>query len=195
MVNSVIDNKGFYISRYEISQKDNITAQSKRGQNPWVNISQLDAITASSNMNTSINSHLIYGIEWDSILTWLLDSSAKIGADTVGENLQTITLNDIQNDSRNFGNYLDSKGGAESNSSITQTTGKNEYWKVNNIYDLAGNVWEWTQEKFSINSYCTSRGGCYMSYGDEYMIAHRYGAPETSYYEHERISYRILFII
>ena len=74
MVSSVSSNKGFYISRYEASQKDSLTAQSKRGQNPWVNISQTTAITASSNMNAEINSHLVYGIEWDSVLQWALDS-------------------------------------------------------------------------------------------------------------------------
>ena len=63
MVNSVKRNKGFYISRYEAIQKDNTTAQSKRGQNPWVEVLQATAITASGNMNTSINSHLMYGVE------------------------------------------------------------------------------------------------------------------------------------
>ena len=29
---------------------------------------------------------------------------------------------------------------------VTQTSGKNEAWQANNIYDLAGNYEEWTQE-------------------------------------------------
>ena len=94
MVDSVKLNKGFYISRYEASQKDITTAQSKRGQNPWTSVDQTTAKAASTNMNTRINSHLIYGIEWDSILQWLLDSGAKIGAETSG-NTKTITIDDI----------------------------------------------------------------------------------------------------
>ena len=137
MQSSVSINKGFYISRYEASQKNSTTAQSKRGQEPWVDILQNTAITVSTNMNTSINSHLIYGIEWDSVLNWLLDSGAKIGGDTIGEPLQTITIDDIQSDSRSWGNHLDSIGGAETNAGgSAKSGGTNEYWKVNNIYDL-----------------------------------------------------------
>ena len=63
MIDSVSTNKGFYMSRYEASKKDAKMAQSKRNQQSCVNISQIDAIELSSNMNTNINSHLIYGIE------------------------------------------------------------------------------------------------------------------------------------
>lgn len=125
MVSSVSRNKGFYISRYEASKKNSTTAQSKRGKNPWIGIVQPDAIVASSNMKASINSHLVYGIEWDSILNWLLDSNATIGAETSGQT-RTITLNDIQSDSRSWGNYDDSVGGAEANSGNRSRTRRNK---------------------------------------------------------------------
>ena len=123
MIDSVSTNKGFYISRYEASKKDIITAQSKREQSPWVNVSQLDAITASSNMKTSINSHLIYGIEWDSVLQWLLDSQAKIGAEVSGDT-KIITIDDVQSDSKSWGNYRNATGNASTNSGTIQTVGK-----------------------------------------------------------------------
>ena len=167
MLDSVRNNKGFYISRYEASMEDETTAQSKRGQEPWVSVSQTEAKTASSNMKTEMNSHLIYGVEWDSILQWLLDSQAKIGADTVGEPLQTIAIEDIQSDSRSWGNYNNSVGGAEENSGgPAKAGGINEYWKVNNIYDLAGNVYEWTQENYSTGTARAFRGGAYNNGGD-----------------------------
>ena len=56
----------------------------------------------------------------------------------------------IQSDSRSWGNYGDSVGGASIKSSEKQPSATNEYWKVNNIYDLAGNIEEWTQENYSI---------------------------------------------
>ena len=143
--------------RLYTSEKDNITAQNKRNQNPWVNITQTEAITASSNMNESINSHLIYGIEWDSILKWLLDSEAIIGVET-GET-KIITQDDIQKYSNSWGNYSDSVGGAAANSGSIKASGTNEYWKSNNIYDLSGNIWEWTQEKYSTGNIYVSRGG------------------------------------
>ena len=178
MVDSVNINKGFYISRYEASQKDSTTAQSKRGQNPWVNVSQTTSITASSNMKASINSHLVYGIEWDSILNWLLDSGATIGAETSGT--KTITENDVQSDSRSWGNYLNSLGGAAANAGYSpETGGTNEYWKVNNIYDLAGNVREWTQEKNSTGTLRAHRGGSFFYGGDENPAAYRFYYVES----------------
>ena len=124
MKNSVNINKGFYISRYEASQKDSSTVQSKRGQDPWVYVSYTEAVTASSNMKTSINSHLIYGIEWDSVLQWLLNSGAIIGAETSGTRI--ITENDIQKDSSSWGNYNNSIGGAEANSGNRCKTRRNK---------------------------------------------------------------------
>ncbi len=164
MVDSVSLNKGFYIGRYEASKKDSVTAQSKRGQNPWVSVSQTTSITASSNMKESLNSHLVYGVEWDSVLQWALDSQAIIGSES-GET-KIITEDDVQSDSRSWGNYSNSTGGAAANSgSSAKVGGTNEYWKVNNIYDLAGNVWEWTQEKYSTGTVLAYRGGAYSNYG------------------------------
>ena len=179
MLNSVSINKGFYISRYEASQKNSMIAQSKRGQNPWVDVSQTTSITASKNMNTSINSHLIYGIEWDSILMWVLDTKAAIGADTSG--IKTITIDDIQTNSSSWGNYRDSVGEAATNSGNLQIGGCNEYWKVNNIYDLAGNVREWTQEKYTDsdnNVTYAIRGGNFDYKGNYYTVVLRNPVPE-----------------
>ena len=179
MVSSVSRNKGFYISRYEASKKDSVTAQSKRGQNPWVSVSQTTSITASSNMKESLNSHLVYGVEWDSVLQWALDSQAIIGSES-GET-KTITEDDIQKDSRSWGNYKNSTGGAAANSgSSAKVGGTNEYWKVNNIYDIAGNASEWTQEKFSTDTRRASRGGnCYLD-GGIYPAAYRYNYYESN---------------
>ena len=177
MIDSVNTNKGFYVSRYEASQKDSTTAQSKRGQDPWKYVSQKTAKTASSNINTSINSHLIYGVEWDSVLTWLLDSSATIGNDIGGT--KTITISDIQSDSRSWGNYSNAVGGAEANSGSRKPSGTNEYWKVNNIYDLAGNLYEWTQENYSTGTDRAYRGGDYNNDWDNSPAAYRYSYEEV----------------
>ena len=186
MVSSVSRNKGFYISRYEASQKDSETAQSKRGQNPWTSVSQTTSITASSNMNESINSHLVYGLEWDSVLQWALDSQAIIGSETTGET-KTITEDDVQKDSRSWGNYGNSTGGAETNSGSEQPGGTNEYWKVNNIYDLAGNVWEWTQEKYSTGTSRAFRGSYYNSIEDNNPAALRVSNVESYTYNDVRV--------
>ena len=122
-------------------------------------------------MKVSINSHLIYGIEWDSVLQWLLDSSAVIEAETNGT--KTISIDDIQSDSRSWGNYDNSIGEAVTSSGSKQPGGTNEYWKVNNIYDLAGNVYEWTQEKYSTGTVCAIRGGSFDGNGGFNTAAYR----------------------
>ena len=52
-----------------------------------------------------------------------------------------------------------------------ELTGTNDNWKAKNIYDLAGNVAEWTMEKTSDNYFY--RGGKYFNNGDVEYAAKR----------------------
>ena len=172
MVTSVTNNKGFYVARYEASaNSDSSKAQSKRGATTWTDISQTDAITKSANYNSTLHSHLMYGIEWDSILNWL-KGNATISSSTSGET-KTMELADIQDNSYSWGNYANSTGNAFTNSRSKQTTGTSEYWKANNIYDLAGNVFEWTQEKWSTGTSRALRGGDFFNNGHVVPAASR----------------------
>ena len=184
MLESVEYYKGFYIGRYEASNNGNDIAQSKRDISPWVNVSQIVAIRACSNNETE-NMHLIHGIEWDSTLNWLI-GNATISSSTK-EKTKTMNIEDVQTNSSSWGNYRDSTGNAEENSGIKQNTGTSEYWKANNIYDLVGNVWEWTQEKYSTGSYRAERAGSCYTDGDSYPAACR------SYYEEEYSNDRSCF--
>lgn len=47
----------------------------------------------------------------------------------------------VEKDSSSWGNYR-----IESGLSVIEETGSNSEWSANNIYDLAGNAYEWTQE-------------------------------------------------
>ena len=51
-----------------------------------------------------------------------------------------------------------------------QTTGKSV---INNIYDLAGNVEEWTSENYSVDGKVVSRGGNYTGTGTTTPSANR----------------------
>ena len=55
------------------------------------------------------------------------------------------TEDQVNKNSEDWGNYYDITGAATDSGNL-QTSGKNEAWKSNNIYDLAGNYVEWTQE-------------------------------------------------
>ena len=174
MVTSVTHNKGFYVARYEASADTNKTkAQSKRGATAWWHITQTDSITKAANYNSTLHSHLMYGIEWDSILNWL-NGNATISSSTKGQT-KTMELADLQTNSSSWGNYRDSTGNAATNSggSSPQKSGTSEYWKANNIYDLAGNVYEWTQEKYSTGTIRALRGGSYDSPGGYNPAAYR----------------------
>ena len=160
MLASVEHYKGFYIGRYEASEGENEIAQSKRNQSVWNYVSQTEAITACTSNTTTDNMHLMYGVEWDSVLNWLKDN-ATISSSTSGET-KTMTIDDIQTDSCSWGNYNNSTGDAATepwDQYTKQNTGASEYWKANNIYDLAGNVYEWTQEKYSTGTNRARRGG------------------------------------
>ena len=186
MVSSVKQHKGFYIGRYEASEDTTGTiAQSKRNQATWTEVSQTASITASSKLNSSNNSHLMYGIEWDSVLNWL-QGNATISSSTADQT-KTMELPDIQTNSCSWGNYYNSTGDAATNSGSKQNTGKSEYWKANNIYDLAGNVREWTQEKYS--TLRVHRGSCHDGY--DYPAAYRSYYPESAIDYDLRFSYQL----
>ncbi len=150
---------GFYIARYEAgdgdangtprssSSSNSNTVVSKKGAIVYNYISQTDSITRAESMYAG-KSKLISGAGWDRTINWLIETKAK-------------TENEVFVNSSSWGNYNDSTGNAKTNSgsgNMNYTTGRNEAWKANNIYDLAGNVRDWTTEAVSSNLR-VNRGG------------------------------------
>ena len=73
-------------------------------------------------------------------------------------------------------NYF--SGNPEHKTGVDLNGGKNQ---VKKVYDLAGNVWEWTMESF--DTYCRSnRGGSYRYTGYYGPASHRddYNPPSNS---------------
>ena len=122
--------------------------------------------------NGAITSQLITGAGWDRALNWIIETGGK-------------TEEEVLFDSRSWGNYDNSTGNAAENSgpeNMNFTTGRSEYWKTNNIYDLAGNTWEWTQETYQSTD-SVYRGGGYFSDGDINPAGFRYyNSPGNQYY-------------
>ena len=63
---------------------------------------------------------------------------------------------------------------SSNSNAILLTTGATEATNLQNIYDIAGNVWEWTLEFYNTSSPCVGRGGSYYDYGSNYPAKNRY---------------------
>ena len=178
MIESITKYKGFYIGRYELSIKTNdegekvgIEQKDKASQTrtSWYNLYKYSKnIAGSENMQT----RMIWGCQWDVTCKWLISSGAKIEEEVLKK-------------SSSWGNYYDSVSPANSGNyekGKKKNTGSNENWKANNIYDLAGNCDEWTQEAIS-TSYRATRGGSYNLNGFTYPASYRNGnGPDDSSY-------------
>ena len=149
MIESVDRYGGFYIGRYETGNLAENTStepvvvkgnDSIGGVNWYYQYQNSKLIGA----NKNVASTMIWGSMFDRVLIWLTETGDK-------------TYSDLMNSS-SWGNYSDSTGAAETNSGDRQPTGTNEAWQSNNIYDLAGNIYDWTIEA-SLTSGRVGRGG------------------------------------
>ena len=170
MIESVSKYGGFYIGRYELS--GTVTEPTEKPgktltKTDWYNLYNA---CRSSKLQASdkVKTQMIWGCQWDVTMNWLISSGAK-------------TSDEVNKDSSTWGNYrnyntannyTEGTAGYEKNAGSLQNTGSSENWKANNIYDLAGNVWEWTQEANSTNSRA-GRGGCYNLHGSDYPASNR----------------------
>ena len=151
MINSVKKYGGFYIGRYEtgdlnqefaVVRKGNTNIASQRWYTMYKKCKKLKGA------NKQVETGMIWGSQWDRTLMWLVESKSK-------------SIAEICDDSTSWGNY---RNNSEPGAGSRRPTGYSETWKANNIYDLAGNVWDWTLEVSNTLSRA-ARGGSYSFYG------------------------------
>ena len=184
MLKSVYENGGFYIGKYEAGTETLRTTKDaplttpviKEGAYPYNWVTNKQAQEKSKELATGgRTSSLMFGIQWDLVLKHIETKQGK-------------TQEELKNDSTTWGNYRDAtfeitkgKYSTDTGSSFTQvertytkpssssvllTTGAIERNSVLNIYDLAGNEWEWTLEKSTDIGYpSVGRGGGYTFTG------------------------------
>lgn len=167
---SIKKHSGFYISRYNISKNSQGKPQSIKGELPWINFAYHYIIEIAENMekNNYVKSHLTYDVEYNLILQWLINSHAT-------------SYDDLYKDSSRIGNY-------NAESKAPATTGSCEEWCLNNIYDFAGNVREFTK---ITNNYAASRGGAFCDYSYVRTAAFRYASSPLSGFD-TAIGFRVV---
>ncbi|MDD2448021.1 MAG: hypothetical protein PHY91_10180 [Tissierellia bacterium] len=147
---------GFYIARYEAGYySDPINGSritSRKGDEVCLYVPYEDAKIFTQGMyNTEeVKSGLVTGTQWDTVLKWIGNSGISV------------------TDSTSWGNHFNSP---EPGAGEEHSAGFSEKWKANNIYDLAGDVLEWTTELHG--DYCVVRGGDRYNSGSDVPVSYR----------------------
>ena len=154
MIKSVSQYGGFYVGRYEMSlNSETKNAESKyvatsanasdTDTNQWYGLYNRAKTYAPENASQKVVSSMIWGSQYDAMLKWMKGN--KINATS-----SSPTDLSIGTTSKNTTRVT---GGANNGQTVSKD-------KLSNIYDLLGNIREWTQEAIS-TAYRISRGGYY----------------------------------
>ena len=151
MIASLEKYKGFYIGRYELTANGEKTGATQTCEN-GVNWYRLYANCKKwAKEGSKVKTRMIWGLQWDVTCNWLAGSGFDI------------------TDSSKWGNYSNNDANGAGSK---QNTGFSKSWKANNIYDFAGNCWEFTQEAYGTYSRAF-RGGYYNLNGSGYPASFR----------------------
>lgn len=199
---------GFYVGRYETGD---LTAQVPRditrnadsiGVRKYLNvynyvpfklstINKKEVIGAQElaikfgeqNEYKTVKTSVMYGVQWDSMLRFVVSEQYNVNDSIKWGNYTTSELN-----------YTDSLGNKylkKSGEVYLIKTGSSEETKAKNIYDVAGNAYEWTMENAG-NDVNVVRGGAYrITIGQ--LAAARYAYNDNT--ANSDIGFRISFYI
>ena len=166
---SVKTYKGFYIGRYEAGDKENTEAKTLRSSNdvtktvtikanqaPYNYATRTQAISLAEGFSTKqgykAKTKLVSSYVWDTTIAFLQKVNSDYGSSPEEGNYTDTKFS-----------YTDITGTSQTKanpSSVLVPTGQTT--PVCNIYDMGGNVWEWTTESCSDTDYpYAGRGGFY----------------------------------
>ena len=163
--------KGFYIGRYEAGDKENTEAKTLRSSNdvtktvtikanqaPYNYVTRTEAVSLAEGFATKqgykAKTKLVSSYAWDTTIAFLQKVNSDYGSSSEEGNYTDTKFS-----------YTDITGASktkEKKSSVLVPTGQTT--PVCNIYDMGGNVWEWTTESCSSTDFpYARRGGGYSS--------------------------------
>ena len=156
---AVMKYNGFYIGRYEAGV-DGTTVISKQNATVYENKKQTEfkEIAKTLYTGTNVKSAMISGIQWDMVMKFV----------------------DGKNDAKGNPYNVRAYDTNRHNGTGVTASGKNEYDKVQNIYDLEGNCCEYVAEKNSTSLPFVHRGG-YSYKGSNYRASGRYGDGDFAF--------------
>ena len=201
MLKSVYQNGGFYVGKYETgiestpkTSGSSTTAPKeipviKQNAYPYNNVTCSQAQTLASKMESGkYTSSLMFGVQWDLVLKYLetkgtAQADLKTNSTNWGNyanNLWNITNENSKYAPNGSGWTSGAYGKKDSNNEVLLSTGASETFSKQGIYDIAGNVYEWTLEYTSNSDIpCAERGCSY--YNDDVPAAYRNSNSTTGF--------------
>ena len=205
----------------EIADVKDLKPVSKRGVQAWNFISQTNAVTVSENMykdNSDVDSFLIDSNAWNYICGDIFGDTKRLGEEGIKKSstygnyydntttdytsLDCLWANHTNSRSWSYatkygnGNITTEAPRGTGNSRLELATGASNDFKVYNIYDMAGNLWEWTAEFVTVSSttYAAIRGGSFVDGGSNYPVV-RVGGDNTTDHYNMNVGFRpVLYV-
>ena len=199
---------------------------SRKNNQTWNYVFQKTAKALSKKMyegHTAVTSQLIDSYAWDTAVDWLAKEVPGIGDDSTGcGNYYNSGIKFLDSlyavHQYNHGWIVSStykkgsgttSGYTELATGITALEGSSSQNNVKNIYDMAGNMWEWTtevgnhstiealltEEQATKATYATFRGGSFDDYGVGSPVSRRDGNGSASSDRSINIGFRVILYI
>ena len=186
---SVKTYKGFYIGRYEAGDKESTVAKTLRSSNdvtktvtikanqvPYNAVTRTQAKSLAEGFKTQqgykAKTKLVSSYAWDTTIAFIQKVNSDYGSSSEEGNYKNTTFS-----------YTDITGASktkETDSRVLVPTGQTT--PVCNIYDMGGNVFEWTTESCSLTSLpYAERGGSYGIYFADGPAGYRGSNSDDAY--------------